>query len=291
MTYHISVMPQETIEYLLIKPGGIYVDCTFGGGGHTRAILKADPTTQVIAFDTDPDAFEHNQQVLEEEFPGRVRFIWANFVTLRLALKKIGITQVDGVLADFGTSTYQIRNKAGFSFAHDTKLDMRMSAAHGTLTAAEIVNNASQEELATIFWRYGQERFGRQIARAIVRLRAQEKIKTTVQLADIIKKSVASKQGAIHPATRVFQALRIVVNHELDHIQGLLKQVPLVLKKGGRVVCISFHSLEDRLVKQAFKEQSGQLEIVTPKVVVPTASELAHNPSSRSAKLRAAQKI
>ncbi len=290
MTYHISVMTQEVIHYLALKPHGLYVDCTFGGGGHSRAILQADPTVKVIALDVDPEAFEHNRDALEQEFPDRIRFIWANFVTLRLALKKIGVTEVDGILADFGTSGHQILHKAGFSFARDKRLDMRMSAAHGMLTAADIVNNASELELATIFWRYGEERFGKQIARAIVEARSQQKITTTIQLADIVKKVVRSK-SAVHPATRVFQALRIVVNHELEHIEGLLKQAPVVLKPGGRIVCISFHSLEDRLVKQAFKEQTGVLEIVTPKVIVPTDAEIAQNPSSRSAKLRAAQKI
>lgn len=289
MTYHISVMTPEVIQYLALKPGGLYVDCTFGGGGHTRAILAADPTVQVIAFDIDTEAFEKNRDALELEFPGRIRFIWANFSTLKLALKKIGITQVDGILADFGTSQHQITHKAGFSFARDKRLDMRMSAAHGSITAAIIVNNATELELATIFWRYGEERFGRQIARAIIQAREKAPIITTVQLADIVKKVVSSKT-AVHPATRVFQALRIAVNHELDHIEGLLKQVASVLKPGGRVVCISFHSLEDRLVKQAFKEQPVELEIITPKVVVPTDEELAKNPASRSAKLRAAQK-
>lgn len=291
MTYHISVMPQEVIEYMALKPQGVYVDCTFGGGGHTRALLQADPTVQVIALDVDPEAFEHNREAIEKDFPGRVRFIWANFVTLRLALKKIGITRVDGILADFGTSQHQITHKPGFSFSRDKKLDMRMSTAHGTLTAAQIVNNASEHELATIFWRYGEERAGKQIARAIVQARAHEKITTTLQLADIIKGVVGYQKKNVHPATRVFQALRIVVNRELEHIEGFLKQVPEVLNSGGRIVCISFHSLEDRLVKQAFREQKGLLEIVTPRVIVPTSEEIKRNPASRSAKLRAAQKI
>ncbi len=290
MTYHISVMPTEVIDYLAIKPHGVYVDCTFGGGGHTRAILQADPTVRVIAFDVDPEAFEHNRETLEKEFPGRIDFIWANFVTLRLALKKIGVTSVDGILADFGTSQHQIAHRPGFSFSRDKKLDMRMSTAHGTLTAAQIVNNASEHELATIFWRYGEERAGKQIARAIVQAREQEKITTTVQLADIIKKVVPYQKKGSHPATRVFQALRIVVNHELEHIEGLLKQVPDVLKQDGRIVCISFHSLEDRIVKQAFKEQP-HLKVLTNKVVVPTEHEIKVNAASRSAKLRAAQKI
>lgn len=289
--YHISVMTKEVIDYLAIKPHGVYVDCTFGGGGHSRAILQADSTVKVIALDVDPEAFEHNRDALEQEFPDRIRFIWANFVTLRLALKKIGIMHVDGILADFGTSGHQIMHKAGFSFARDKQLDMRMSAAHGTLTASDIVNNASELELATIFWRYGEERFGKQIARSIVQARARERITTTVQLADLIKKTVPTTKSNVHPATRVFQALRIVVNHELDHIEGFLKQAPTVLKSGGRIVCISFHSLEDRLVKQAFKEQTAVLQIVTPKVIIPTDAEIAQNNASRSAKLRAAQKI
>lgn len=290
MSYHISVMPQEAVEYLALKPQGVYVDCTFGGGGHTRAILQADPTVRVIAFDIDRDAFDANREALEQAFPDRIQFIWANFSTLKLALKKIGVTAVDGVLADFGTSQHQIMHKAGFSFAREKALDMRMSSAHGTVTAAIIVNQASERELAEIFWRYGQERFGKQIARAIVQTRQEKPITTTTQLADLVKKVVSTKTK-IHPATRVFQALRIVVNHELDHIEGLLKQVASVLKPGGRVVCISFHSLEDRIVKQSFVEQTGVLRIITTRVIEPTDEEIARNPASRSAKLRAAQKI
>lgn len=289
--YHISVMAEQVIEFLAPRPGGLYVDCTFGGGGHTRALLQADPTLEVIAFDVDPDAFEHNREALEADFPGRVRFFWANFATLRLALKKIGVMQVDGIIADFGTSQHQIEHKPGFSFSRDKKLDMRMSTAHGTVTAADIVNHADERELATIFWRYGQEPAGKQIARAIVQARQETKILTTGQLVDIVKKVVKALPKGIHPATRVFQALRIVVNHELDHIEGLLKQAPEVLRPGGRIVCISFHSLEDRLVKHAFKEHATSLHILTPKVVLPSSHEVAQNPSSRSAKLRAAQKI
>lgn len=291
MIYHIPVMKQEVLEYLALKPHGVYIDCTFGGGGHTRAILQADPTVSVIAFDVDPDSFEYNRQQIEQEFPGRVKFIWANFATLRLSLKKIKVAQVDGILADFGTSQYQIQHKAGFSFSRDKKLDMRMSAAHGRVTAAQIVNTASEAELAEIFWRYGEERNGKQIARAIVQHRVKKPFVTTLDLADLVEKISPRMGKGIHPATRVFQALRIVVNHELESIEGLLKQAPLALNPGGRIVCISFHSLEDRIVKQAFKEHSSLLTILTPKVVVPTAAEIQENPASRSAKLRAAQRL
>lgn len=287
--YHIPVLVDEVVHFLSPQPGGLYIDATFGGGGHTRAILSAQPTARVIAFDWDLEAIALHQEQFESEFPGRITFVFANFASMGFKLKKLGITHVDGILADFGTSQHQIKHKEGFSFDVDTPLDMRMSTSHHPLTAAQIVNKATEHELATIFWEYGQERYGKEIARAIIEARKKRPLTRTSELAQIVK-SVVHRHGAIHPATRVFQALRIVVNKELDQIAALLRASEHLLRPGGRMLCISFHSLEDRIVKHFFQE-SQLLKVVTKKVVTATQSELERNPSSRSAKLRVAEKI
>ncbi|MEX0671916.1 MAG: 16S rRNA (cytosine(1402)-N(4))-methyltransferase RsmH [Candidatus Babeliales bacterium] len=290
--YHVSVLTQEVLEYLNPQPHKIYVDATFGGGGHTRAILQKEPQCWVIAFDWDLVALEKNQATIEAEFPGRVKFIWGNFAQIIRLLEKEGIQQIDGLLADFGTSQHQIHERPGFSFAQDTPLDMRMSPGHQRTTAADILNKASEKELAEIFWVYGEERFSRQLARAIVYERSTTSFKTTNQLVALVQKIVPRK-GRIHPATRTFQALRIVVNKELENISAFLDGALKVVRSEGRIVCISFHSLEDRLVKQFFKQHSmgptAQLKNLTKKVVVASDEEADLNPSSRSARLRAAQ--
>ena len=291
-TYHIPVLTNEVLEYLDPQPGKVYVDATFGGGSHTRAILKKEPKCTVIAFDWDTIALEKNRESIEEEFPGRVKFIWGNFAHIIRILQKEKIGKVDGVLADFGTSQYQIHQRAGFSFATDTPLDMRMSPSHQKVTASDIVNRASEKELAEIFWLYGEERFSRHVARAIVEYRKTERIKTTAQLVDIIGKIISRKGKKIHPSTKVFQALRIVVNKELENIASFLKASIKVVKPGGRIVCISFHSLEDRLVKQFFKQETlglATVKILTKKVVTASPEELEENRASRSARLRAAE--
>jgi 16S rRNA (cytosine1402-N4)-methyltransferase len=291
--YHKTVLINEVIEYLDPQPGGVYVDVTFGGGGHTRAILEKEPDCKVIAFDWDRTALDRNAEILEQEFPGRVTFVWGNFALLQRLLKKFyGDKKVDGVLADFGTSQYQILNQPGFSFMGSTPLDMRMSRGHYTVTAADIVYRATEQELTAIFKDYGEERHARAIARAIVNARAERPIRTTQDLVKVIEGTVGrAVRGTIHPATKVFQALRIVVNQELENIHAFLIQVPNVLKVNGRAVCISFHSLEDRLVKQFFKENKDIFKLLTAKVIMAQPEELKSNPSSRSAKLRAAEKI
>lgn len=291
--YHKSVLVNEVLEYLALKPHGVYIDATFGGGGHTRAILEAEPTCRVIAFDWDIVAIETNGYPLMEEFPGRLQIIWSNFAQLDKHLKKINAQPVDGILADFGTSQFQIKERAGFSFAADTPLDMRMSPAHQLITAQDIVNRASEKELITIFLDYGQEFKARAIARAIVQQREQKALKTTGQLAQLIEKIIPRAGSKIHPATKVFQALRIAVNKELDNIETFLKAAIPWLKVEGRLVCISFHSLEDRLVKQYYREQERKSigNNLTAKVVTASQEEIEHNPSSRSAKLRAFEKI
>lgn len=287
--YHISVLPQEVIEYLNPQPHGIYVDCTFGGGGHTRLILDAEPTCTVLGIDWDMQALDTNAPPLVEQYGDRFVPILGSFSHLTRLLKKFEYTKVDGILADFGTSQHQIKELPGFSFSIDTPLDMRMSPAHYKTTAYDVVNKATEKELAEIFYTYGEERASRKIAKLIVQQRTKKPIRTTLELADLVKKVIKPYSRSIHPATKVFQALRIFVNEELNNITSLLSQSLTVLNPGGRIVCISFHSLEDRIVKQFFRAHKDQLDILTKKVVVPTDEEVKANPSSRSSKLRAAQ--
>jgi len=292
--YHKSVLVNEVLTYLDPQPNKLYVDATFGGGGHTKAILTAQPAAKVIAIDWDQQALEIKGVPLEEEFPGRVEFINGNFAHISTLLKKRGISKIDGLLADFGTSQWQIYNTPGLSFIADTPLDMRMSKGFGKITAKDIVNKASEQELAKIFFEFGEEPKSRAVARAIVEYRTTKKrIDTTGELASIVK-AVVTRGGyrstRINPATKVFQALRIVVNEELSNIKSLLSQSINLLNPGGRLVCISFHSLEDRIVKQFLKEHANQFTNLTPKVIIASGEETEVNPSARSAKLRAAQR-
>lgn len=289
MTYHKPVLVQEVIEYLNLKPGGVYLDVTFGGGGHTRAILQAEPTCSVIAVDWDTVALEKNGYPLLEEFPGRLTLVWGNFSQIDRLLHKEGLGPVDGILADFGTSQYQLLERPGFSFAKDTALDMRMSPAHQKMTAAELVNKASEQKLLEIFKQLGEEPFAKRIARAIVEDRIKKPFTTTSQLAKLVERLVPRQKRGMHPATRVFQALRIYINRELENIHSFLPAALRILKPDARLVCISFHSLEDRIVKEFFREHaSAELEIITQRIVTGTAEEIKENPSARSAKLRAA---
>ena len=284
-------MPNEVREYLALKPQGIYVDATFGGGGHTRVILEAEPTCTVVGIDWDVNALDTNAPLLEEQYGDRFIPTQGSFAHLIRILKRLNIQSIDGIIADFGTSQFQIKNLPGFSFNVPTPLDMRMSPGHYKITAYDVVNKATEKELADIFFDYGEERASRKIARLIVESRKKKPIKTTTDLADLVKIVIKPYSRSIHPATKVFQALRIFVNDELNNIKSLLSASLRVLNPEGRIVCISFHSLEDRIVKQFFKAHTDELTILTKKVVLPTEDELKANPSSRSAKLRAAQKI
>ncbi len=291
---HKPVLTKEVLEYLDTNQGGVYLDVTFGSGGHTRAILESNPDCSVIALDWDMTSLDTFGPQLQGEFPGRLKLLWGNFSLIYKLLKKEGVKELDGILADFGTSQMQILERPGFSVYKDTPLDMRMSPAHQKVTAGQIVNEASEEELREIFWRFGQEKYTKQIARAIVQERRKKKFTSTAQLAKLIGKVVPQqkqkgKHTKIHPATRVFQALRICVNDELHNITSFLKAAIRMLSLEGRLVCISFHSLEDRLVKQFFADRvrSGEVELLTSRVVVASQKELEENPSSRSAKLRA----
>jgi 16S rRNA (cytosine1402-N4)-methyltransferase len=289
---HKSVLVSEVLEYLDPKPGGVYLDVTFGVGGHTRAILEKEPTCTVIAVDWDSAALETYGEPMIEEFGSRLILLWGNFAHMYKLLKKAGVEKVDGILADFGTSQVQINSRPGFSVYRDTPLDMRMSPAHQKTTAHDIVQHASEQELCEIFWQYGGEGRARAIAHAIVLERQTHQITTTAQLAKIVERAAPEKMNRrVHAATKVFQALRIYVNKELDNITAFLAIALSLLNKNGRLVCISFHSLEDRLVKEFFKSQERmqRVGVLTPKGVVATDEEMQANASSRSARLRAAQ--
>lgn len=290
-TYHKPVLVNEVLEYLNLQPNSVYLDATFGGGGHTRAILEAEPSCKVIALDWDTRALEMNGEPLQQEFPGRLTLAWGNFTNAKKLLADNGIQKVDGILADFGTSQHQIFERAGFSFNRETPLDMRMSPSHQKMTAAELINKATAEKLSDIFFELGEERYARRIASEIVEARKKGYIKTTTQLAEIIRHAVplAYAKGRIHPATRTFQALRIYINHELDNIKMFMPTACALIKPKGRLVLISFHSLEDRMVKHFFKQKEidGIGIVATKNAVSATEEEIHDNPSSRSAKLRA----
>lgn len=288
---HKAVLVEEVLEWLNPQPNGIYIDATFGSGGHTRAILEREPHCKVIALDWDMNTLEQFGEPLYEEFPDRLTLLWGNFALLYKLLKKEGIKKVDGLLADFGPSQTQLMERAGFSFLQDSPLDMRMSPSFQPITAAELINKSPEEKLRQLFWQLGEERYAKEVARAIVQQRSKAPIETTGQLASLVENVVPrDPRKRIHPATKIFQALRIYINRELENIESLLAVSLQIVKSGGNLVFISFHSLEDRIVKQFLQtnERLGLLEIATPKVICATETELQNNPSARSAKLRAA---
>ncbi len=288
---HKAVLVSEVLHWITPKPGGLYIDATFGSGGHTRAILEHEPTCKVVALDWDLNAIEQFGPPLLDKFGKRLTLLWGNFALLYKLLKKEGITEVDGILADFGPSQVQLKERPGFSFYYDTPLDMRMAPSFQPLTAADLLAKSSEEKLRQLFWQLGEERHAKAIAHEIVQTRSKTSLRTTGQLAALVAKVVPrAEQKKIHPATKVFQALRIYINRELENIESLLSLTLQIVKPQGRIVCISFHSLEDRIVKKFFQknEQLGLLEILTPKVICASSEEIKINPSARSAKLRAA---
>lgn len=293
MIIHVPVLLEEALQALKPIEGGNYLDVTFGQGGHTRALLERYPKINMYALDWDSDSIDRNAPPLHVLYPDRFSLIWGNFAHLYRIINKHDLPKFDGILADFGTTTEQLIEGEGFSFYADTPLDMRMSTAHYQVTAAEILNNASLKELKHIFVNYGEEPYAQRIAQAIVNQRQQEPFKTTKQLSTLVEKIIGWKKKGIHPATRVFQALRIAVNHELENIQSFLPVATGALKKGGRLVCISFHSLEDRLVKQFMqqKERDGGFKVISKKAIVASEEEVAKNKPSRSAKLRILEKL
>ncbi len=290
--YHKTVLPLEVIDQLALKPHGTYLDVTFGGGGHTRRILEAEPTCTVIAFDWDKIALERNGEPLKACFGERLKLVWGNFAHLERLLKKEKVKAVDGILADFGTSQFQIHEREGFSFRKDSVLDMRMSPGHQKIWARDLLMKLPEKEIARILFEYGEEFAAAKIARAVVQNRQKKRILTTFDLVAIVEQIIPNHKGRkVHPATKTFQALRIAVNNEFENITSFLKTGVRHLKPGGRFVCISFHSLEDRLVKNFFREQKESLTIITKKPLTASETELHENASSRSAKLRTAEKI
>ncbi len=298
-TRHIPVLRSEALGALTLKPGGLYVDGTFGAGGYTREILASFSDTRVIGYDRDPDAIREGQALVDSA-GGRLELVENDFT----GMGELQAASVDGVVLDIGVSSMQFdRAERGFSFRTDSPLDMRMSQSGAS--AADIVNSASAERLADIFYHYGEERFSRPLARAVVEARAAAPIRTTRQLAEIAAKVIWAKPGDIHPATRAFQALRIAVNDELSQLAEALHAAERILKPGGMLVVVTFHSLEDRIVKQFFASRSGKgggsrhmpLAVSTstfkltgkwPCMAEPW--EVAFNPRARSAKLRAAMR-
>lgn len=285
---HQPVLLGPSLESLAIRPDGIYVDATFGAGGHSRAILARLNGGRLISIDADPEALPRSQAITDPAFT----FVQANFSELRRVLDECGVELVDGVLFDLGVSSMQLDNATrGFSFREDAPLDMRMNPYAGR-SAYDILASASERELADIFFNYGEERAARRIAHAIVLRRNEGRLpKTTMEFAQFVSGVVhrPGKRERIHPATRVFQALRIAVNEELDVLRDGLSAAIGSLREAGRVVAISFHSLEDRIAKQTFRDDE-RVHVLTKKPVVPDEAEMAENPRARSAKMRAAQR-
>jgi len=293
---HIPVMMEEVLDYLDLGPGKIIVDATAGTGGHSEAILeKISPGGRLIAIDRDEESLEVCRGRLKD-FSGAVDFVRANFVDIDSVLGDLGIQKVDGILFDLGISSYQMDDaERGFSFQKEGPLDMRMDRA-ARISAYDLVNNLNEDEISALLWNFGQERWHNRIAQMLVQEREKQPVSTTRQLADIVRRSIPYRyryaHHRIHPATRTFQAVRIAVNAELETLEDAVRKGVLSLAKGGRICVISFHSLEDRVIKFAFRRlaSEGTIDIVTVKPLVPRWSEIKANPRSRSSKLRVAQR-
>jgi len=285
---HKPVLLEEVIKLMEVRPGGLYLDCTLGSGGHSLAILKhSSPNGYLVGIDRDPIAISIAEDVLSE-FKGRYTLILGNFSHLAELISKTGFNKFDGILFDLGISSMQLEeSERGFSFSKDGPLDMRMDPSI-QLTAHQIVNTFPVDKLEGIFREFGEEPYAYKIAKAIVEYRREKEIESTKELADLIS-SVVKRRGRIHPATRVFMALRIYINDELENLKKALSQAVSLLKPKGRLCVISYHSLEDRIVKNFFKE-SGE-KIITPSVIKPSRDEILNNRRARSAKLRGLEKI
>ena len=303
---HITVLLNEAVDALAVREDGIYVDGTFGRGGHSRLILsRLGSQGRLIVFDKDPQAIEAAQKLAEQD--GRVTVVHDGFSSFQTTLDKLGIEEIDGALFDLGISSPQIDDGArGFSFRFDAPLDMRMDPTRG-MSAAEWIATASEQDLHEVIKNYGEERFSRQIARAIVAQRTESPIDTTRKLAQLVAQNVRTRERGQDPATRTFQAVRIFINRELEEVEAVLPQVMGRLKQGGRLAVIAFHSLEDRIVKQFVKKYSQhpplprwaavkEADLPQPplrlvgKAVRPSDAEILANPRSRSAVLRVAER-
>lgn len=284
---HVPVLLEETLFWLAPAPGQTWVDATVGAGGHAQRLAEVlGPTGCLIALDQDPAMLELARARLRGQ---AVIFVHARFECLPQVLQQLGRERVDGLLADLGFATDQMEDPCrGLSFRQEGPLDMRLDPT-ANLTASEIVNSWTENELARLFYDYGEERYSRQVARRIVEQRRRQQLRTTTELAELVRRCVP-RSGGIDPATRVFQALRIAVNNELGALDQLLATLPALIRPGGRVGIISFHSLEDRRVKQAFR-QAETWQMLTRKPVTPDPDEVVRNPRARSAKLRVAQRL
>ncbi|MFC1983452.1 16S rRNA (cytosine(1402)-N(4))-methyltransferase RsmH [Chloroflexota bacterium] len=302
---HIPVLLQEATEALAVQPGGRYIDCTLGAGGHAAAILdQSSPGGQLLGIDADPEAIDIARAKLAT-YGSSTLLVNDNFTNLEAICIKYDFLPVHGILLDLGLSSLQLNSDdRGFSFQHDAPLDMRFSPSQ-EVTAVDIINMSSETELARLIKTYGEESYSRQIAHCVVQERP---INTTLQLVRTIEKAVRRRRGKLHPATKTFQALRIAVNHELEHLEAILKQAINLLGFEGRLVVISYHSLEDRIVKQFMQQESKDcicppglptcvcghkacLRLINKRVITPSKAEIQLNPSSRSAKLRAAERL
>ena len=309
---HITVLLNEAVDGLNIKPNGTYVDCTLGGGGHSGLILsKLSENGKLYSFDQDITAINFNKDKFKEENElGKINFIKSNFRNISEELNKRNILGVDGILYDLGVSSPQFDNAdRGFSYNYDAPLDMRMDQSQ-SLTARDVVNDWSYEQLVRIFFRYGEEKFAKSIARRIEKVRQQTPIETTDQLVDLIKEAIPAKarRKGGHPAKKAFQAIRIAVNDELGALEESLEQALDLLNPGGRISVITFQSLEDRLVKVMFKQKTSlpelppglpvipdsqkvEYKLITRKPIVPSEDEITHNNRAHSAKLRIIEKL
>ncbi len=283
---HISVLPEEVLHNLVSVEDGLFVDATVGGGGHAYRILERYEHLRIIGIDADDAALAIARETLRG-FKDRATLVRGNFRALKEILPGMGVSSIDGVLFDLGTSTYQIMGKRGFSFNDEGALDMRMDMRE-TLRAYDVVNRYRQDELARILFEYGEEEKSRKIARAIVEARKKKPIETAKELGDLVAK-VKWRRGRIHPATKTFQAIRIETNRELENLKTGMESAVEMLNTGGRIGVITFHSLEDRIVKETFR-YSPVLKVLTKKPIRPERKEMLANPRSRSAKLRLAEK-
>lgn len=306
---HKPVMLRESLAFLETEQGGLFVDATLGLGGHSEGILDASPETKVVGIDQDSEALAIAKKRLSR-FGRRINFYMANFSEIRAIVTRARKGKPLGIIADLGVSSLQLDSETrGFSFRFDAPLDMRMNPHSDNMTAAEFLAHKSEKEIADTIYQYGEERFSRRIARRIVGMRDRgTPIKTTFELAELVRRSVPHKPRDIHPATRTFQALRIAVNNELDILDQFVVDSVETLKEQGVLVVISFHSLEDRIIKRSFQRLSGKcfcppripecicgaektVEILTKKAVTATEAEISENPRARSAKLRACRKL
>jgi len=295
---HLPVLLPEVLEILDCRPGRIYADGTVGSGGHSRGILeKSSPTGRLIGLDWDEEAIERSRKSLSP-FAGRFELCSANFKDLKSVLESLSVPGVDGVLLDLGVSTEQLESRErGFSFRWEAPLDMRMSQ-ETRITAQNLVQRLPAAELELLLRELGEERWARRISRNIIRQRQTAPLRTTRELVEVVERSVPRQRPRIHPATRTFQALRIRVNEELNNLNTFLAEGAGLLNPGGRMCILSYHSLEDRIVKNHFREwarakgQKGPaVRLLTPKPMIPSEAEVSRNPRARSAKLRAVEKL